>query len=714
MRLCLGLVCALALRAEALPVIGSVERQPLAAQVERVVQALELAGEPFAERGALAGASVEKIQEILDKHCLVGLEINPEARVKVQQGPAKAELLEQGWRSFLVKVHNQAGLTAAVGVDSPNAGPMQNQNANTGNRRWMEIQSYTRQPLKVHLSGLAVEYRVIQIYAREAGQREAKLVFDVGQGTQDLGFRSEVDVLFRITPAAKLTLRVKDADGRPTTASFLVKDDRGRVYPSQAKRKAPDFFFHPQVYRADGESLALPPGSYTVEVSRGPEYKKITRKVTMDRVDRTEAFQLERWVDPAKLGWISGDHHIHAAGCSHYERPTEGVYPQDMMRHVLGEDLKIGSVLTWGPGWYFQKTFFEGKDHALSTEENRIRYDVEISGHPSSHTGHLVLLGVKEQDYPGTQRLEDWPTWGLPILQWAKKQGAVTGFAHSGWGLEMPKEELLSYDHPRFDGIGANEYIVSVTHGAVDFLSTVDTPWPWELNIWYHTLNAGYRTRISGETDFPCIYDSKVGLGRSYVRQAKPDYGDWIQGIKEGRNYVSDGRSHLIDFRVSNVEMGKGDVKLSAPARVTATVQVAALLNETPAAKRKANVKPYWDVEQARVGTSRKVPVELVVNGVAVEKTEVEADGVMREVKFTTRIERSSWVAVRVLPSSHTNPIWVTVGESPVRERKSIEWCLKAVDLCEQQKTGRVKLSERGEMARAYEYARQEYRKRLQ
>ena len=57
------------------------------------------------------------------------------------------------------------------------------------------------------------------------------------------------------------------------------------------------------------------------------------------------------------------------------------------MRHVVGEDLKIGSVLTWGPGWYFQKTFFEGKDNAVSTAENRIRYDVEVSGHPSSHTG---------------------------------------------------------------------------------------------------------------------------------------------------------------------------------------------------------------------------------------------------------------------------------------------------------------------------------------
>ena len=103
------------------------------------------------------------------------------------------------------------------------------------------------------------------------------------------------------------------------------------------------------------------------------------------------------------MGWYSGDHHIHAAGCAHYERPTEGVYPQDMMRHVVGEDLKIGSVLTWGPGWYFQKTFFEGKDNAVSTPENRIRYDVEVSGHPSSHTGHLLLLRLEGAGLSGNQ-----------------------------------------------------------------------------------------------------------------------------------------------------------------------------------------------------------------------------------------------------------------------------------------------------------------------
>ena len=59
-----------------------------------------------------------------------------------------------------------------------------------------------------------------------------------------------------------------------------------------------------------------------------------------------------------------------------------------------------------------------------------------------------------------------------------------------------------------------------MAHDACDFISAVDTPAVWELNIWYHTLNCGFTTRISGETDFPCIYGERVGLGRSYVKLA--------------------------------------------------------------------------------------------------------------------------------------------------------------------------------------------------
>lgn len=604
-----------AANAEELPVVTKVEFQPLAAQVTRILQSLDLIGEPLpaADKAALdkilstttGGVSqVEAIQAILDRHCLIGVNINPESRVKVQQGPAKPELIEQGWRAFLVKVHNEAGVTAVLAVDSPNMGQLANSNAGVVGRKWMDIAMFNKQPMRPHLGGLDLEYRILQLYSKDAGKREAKLAFDVGQGSQDLGFRNEIDILFTALPAAKVNLRALDSDDRPTTASFLIRDQKNRVFPSQTKRLAPDFFFQPQVYRADGESIALPPGNYTIEYSRGPEYKTRTQtlKVT-DSQPITLTFRLERWIDPSKLGWFSGDHHIHAAGCAHYDRPTEGVYPKDMLRHVLGEDLKVGSVLTWGPGWYFQKTFFEGKENALSTKEHRIRYDVEVSGHPSSHTGHLLLLGLREQDYPGTARIEDWPSWGMPILKWGRSQGAVIGYTHSGWGLQIKDNQLPSYEIPPFDGIGANEYIVTVTHGLTDVLSAVDTPYPWEMNIWYHTLNAGYRPRISGETDFPCIYGEKVGLGRSYVRQKALDYEDWVHGLREGRNYASDGKSHLIDFRVNGVEMGAdADVKLTAPGTVKATVKVAAMLDATPndaIRKLRLDQKPYWDIERA-------------------------------------------------------------------------------------------------------------------
>ena len=92
------------------------------------------------------------------------------------------------------------------------------------------------------------------------------------------------------------------------------------------------------------------------------------------------------------FGWYSGDHHVHAAGCAHYESPTEGVTPEDMMRHILGEDLNVGCVLAWGPCWYYQKQFFEGDLNKLSQSKYLMRYDVEVSGFPSSHTGHLCLL----------------------------------------------------------------------------------------------------------------------------------------------------------------------------------------------------------------------------------------------------------------------------------------------------------------------------------
>lgn len=739
---------------ESLPKVLGIDPQPVKAQATRIVQALDLLGAPLtAEQkkkfdAALADtnatAALDGIQSVFDPLCLCAVEINPESRVKVGVGPATKQLAQHGWRVFLVKIQNDAGVTAAPAVSSPNALPLHKRStsAKRGDgsiksedveNRWLDVAFHTQQPLVKNLSGLKLEYRVIELYSRDAGQREAKLVFDVGQGSQDLGFRSEVNILFDCKRAVPVKLDILDDDGTPTVGQFVFRDSLGRVYPSRSRRLAPDLFFHDQVYRHSGESVLLPPGKYETTYTRGPEYRISKRTIEVpDAAAHTESFRLKRWIKLADRGWFSGDHHIHAAGCAHYESPAEGVQPEHMMRHILGEDLNVGCVLSWGPCWYYQKQFFEGKTSKLSIPGNLMRYDIEVSGFPSSHAGHLCLIRLKEDDYPNTTVVEDWPSWDLPILQWGKKQGGVVGYSHSGWGLKVNATSLPTYEMPPFDGIGANEYIVDTVHGACDFISAVDTPAVWELNIWYHTLNCGMTTRISGETDFPCIYGERVGLGRAYVKlksNESLDYDRWADGIRDGRSYCSEGLTHLFDYTVAAGDakpLGVGEagedgrasvLKTSAGKPLKIRVNAAALLAETPRKdirETPLDKKPYWHVERARIGETRTVPVELIVNGVAVQTKPIEADGTVRDIEFDYTPTQSSWIAIRTFPAAHTNPVFVEVDGKPIRaSKRSAQWCLEAVDVCWNQKVKQTRDSEKEAAAAAYEVAREAYRKAL-
>lgn len=724
---------------------GQIALQPLAQQVRLLETILDYLGDPLSpvDRDRINRAlnnleetvAADELQAVLDRHVLAEVTINAESRVYVSRGAAPAELVEAGMRLFLVKVHNEAGVTAALKVYSPNSQPIfvsawKDQSPEPTERvtiedirnRWAEISLYNEQPITTRLSGLPLQYQILQIYSRDAGQRQAKLSFDVGEGTQDIGFNKDVEILFEAKPALNILLRIVDHDGAPTTASFVFRDRLGRIYPNPSKRLAPDFFFQPQVYRRDGESIRLPAGAYEVICTGGPEYLTEWRQFEVNNADgQSLSFHLKRWVHPAKLGWYPGDHHIHAAGCSHYVTPTEGVDPAVMMRQVEGEHLSVGCVLNWAPCYYHQKQFFTGHDDPLSKPETILHYDLEISGFPSSHCGHLTLLGLKEQSYPGAKRIEDWPTWDLPILQWAKAQGALTGYAHSGWGLAVKSSELPNYEMPAFDGIGANEFIVDITHpGVVDFISAGDTPYVWELNIWYHTLNVGFRARISGETDFPCITDQRVGRGRLYARvNGQLTYQGWLQALQEGRSYVSDGKSHLIDFAVNGFPIGtnNSEISISKPGNVTVTVRAAAYLesaSEDAVPHLPYDKQPYWNLDRARLGRTREVAVELVWNGRPVSSQNLLADGSLRDLSFTASVGESGWLALRILPSSHTNPIFVKIDGKAIRPMKSsAQWCLTAVDQCWSQKAAQISGSEIEEAKRAFEHARQTYTKLL-
>jgi hypothetical protein len=603
------------------------EGQPLAAQVERLGKALELLGRPFSPeiRQALreAGQDARRIQLALQSQVL--LEVRLGGQVSAARGKAPAVLQQAGFTPHVIRVVNENGSKAALRVTSPQSGPVyagvaklsmerqdqqplrENENVK-GEPRFLQLELFQSPPMTPGLSGLKVEYVLLLIYSSEAGKRVATL--DVEGASAPLEF----DVL----PAVPVRLTLRDFDGKPTTARLTFMDALGHVYPPQAKRLAPDLFFQKQVYRHDGETVLLPPGKFSVTYSRGPEYLALEKQFTVaEKGDTTLALDLRRWVNPIDRGFYAGDHHIHAAGCAHYTKPSEGVLAADMFRQVKGEGLNVGCLLTWGPCYDFQQQFFAPTAHALSEPLTLIKYDIEVSGFGSQALGHVCLLNLKEQQYPGSEGSKKWPTWTTPVLRWAKQQGGVTGYAHSASGLQvlpvsvgrrlmdsldrdkdgvvtaaeaagalLPEEfgridadgdgalSLAELCHaadraadrlpnlaiPEMNSVGAMEIFVTVTQGHCDFISAMDTARIPEWNCWYHLMNCGFPLKVSGETDFPCMSGTRVGQGRVYVQLGKVeklDYAAWCEGVAKGRSYVSDGYAHALEFSVGGKLSGE-------------------------------------------------------------------------------------------------------------------------------------------------------------
>jgi hypothetical protein len=751
-----------------------VEGQPLGANATRLVKALDFLGTPLSRQDTAALAKAARardartIQKLLDPHVLVVVSLSPEARVKAARGPGPAVLQQGGFVPVILKVINESTAKKVLRIGSPQSGPVyaggweKPGKADPG--RFLQVEMFTNSPMTANLSGLKVEYALALVYSSETGKREATLTFDAGQGTQDLGFRGEVPVLFDVRPGIRVKLRIEDFDGKPTTGRFVFRDKAGKIYPPQAKRLAPDFFFQQQIYRHDGGTVLLPPGEFAMSYGRGPEYRLREKKVTIPSKGKAEVrVKLERWINPMDYGFYSGDHHIHAAGCAHYTNPTEGVFAKDMFLHVKGEGLNVGCNLTWGPCFEFQRQFFQPHAHKISEPLTVIKYDLEISGFGSQALGHVCLLNLKDESYPGSDgtKTKGWPTWTTPVMRWAKKQGGVTGYAHSANGLginiaaaaqrllaqldtdkdgkvsrteaakgllpenfqaiDSNKDGMLSEEElersiarvarhlpnlviPEMDGIGAQEICVTTAQGLCDFISAMDTDRVPEWNCWYHIMNCGFPLKASGETDFPCISGSRVGQGRVYVHLGKVDkidFGAWCAGIAKGRSYISDGYAHALKFTVNGKSPGYGDVELDKSGKVTIKAKVA-FAAEVPLGTAVGGRLPR--------GNSRKV--ELVVNGRAVAAREVPADDRAHEVTFEVPIRRSSWVALRQFPQLHTNPVNVLVSGKPIRaSRRSALWCLGTIEQLWRVRGPGIKDSEREEARKTFEKAKAVYRK---
>lgn len=123
---------------------------------------------------------------------LITVSISPEARVKATATEGPRVLQQSEWTTFAIVINNAAGITAPLNIESDQ---LMTSEFDLARDHWLRLELHPAGPL----TGDANETRILRLFSRDAGLRTAVVNINAGQGTQDLGFRSDVVLSFKIT-----------------------------------------------------------------------------------------------------------------------------------------------------------------------------------------------------------------------------------------------------------------------------------------------------------------------------------------------------------------------------------------------------------------------------------------------------------------------------------------------------------------------------------
>ena len=154
-----------------------------------------------------------------DDEPLLRVVISPEARVKVDVGSVPPHLVKDDWCEFPIIIENAAGTTAPLVIESAQEMHGDDDRARD---RWLKISLEPAGPLL----GIATEQRTLRLWARDAGKRAAVLQANAGQGTQDLGFRSDALIVFDIESKAPINAKMnREASNLLNLILFLARHE---------------------------------------------------------------------------------------------------------------------------------------------------------------------------------------------------------------------------------------------------------------------------------------------------------------------------------------------------------------------------------------------------------------------------------------------------------------------------------------------------------
>ena len=417
-------------------------------------------------------------------------------------------------------------------------------------------------------------------------------------------------------------------------------------------------------------SVDLLPGKYTFTVERGKEYHPEQRMVIVGKQPLEHTFSLRRWIDMAKLGWYSGDTHVH-----------RGL--EELPNVMLAEDVNVAlPLLDWtreaflSPQAARREPFHDVAPHPIYIDATHVYYprntEYELfTVNKKSHTlgaffalNHRTVLdlgappvrGIAARIHREGGLIEldkhNWP-WSMmliPIMQpdlYELSNNHVwrTEFAFRGWGEPAPAYMQVERDDKGF------------------------TEWGWldyGFQNYYALLNCGFRLRPTAGTASG-VHPVPLGFGRVYVYcPEKFTYESWISGLNAGRSFVTTGP--MLFVHVNGKPPG-----YTFPSSDAAAGQ--------------------YRVQGSAISELPLDRLEIVVNGdivrtVKPKSRKTHLDSYEGEFDEQIPIDGTAWVAVRCFEDradkrirfAHSSPVHIDVAGKPLRPRKQeVEFLIQRV-----------------------------------
>ena len=492
--------------------------------------------------------------------------------------------------------------------------------------------------------------------------------------TQEIpgGAQSQVIVRNRhyLRQVGRLSLRILDSSGQPTSARIFVTAEDGRAFaPDDAWMHADDNFvrterrFEAHYFQTSGNAeLTVPRGRVDVEVMKGFEYR-VEKKSVQVAADQTMKLTIPlRPLDlPQRPNsrWVSGDVHVHMNYGGAYRNT-----PKNLVAQATAENLSIVEDLIVNKEQRIPDIrYFSSNADAASTGTTLLFHGQEFH---TSYWGHLGLLHLTNHfllpgyaAYPGTAAASLFPA-NANVADVAHEQHALVGYVHPYDTFPDPaKDATLTHELPVDVALGKVNYIEVL--GFSDHKSTAA--------VWYRLLNCGFRLPAAAGTDAMANFASlrgPVGLNRVYaeVPNGPLNIESWLSSLKQGHTFATNGP--LLGFILGSQQVG-GELHL-----------------------------PPGETKVKFSGWLRSiVPVdhlEVICNGRVVRELKLNDDRESADIEDAIPLSQSGWCLLRAwsekaehpvldaYPYATTSPIYVTVAGSVAKPTEDAAYFIVWID----------------------------------